>query len=81
MWTSLKFDSSKVYARYRNAGTASSRLDREISVRTVTVTACCRHNDGMLKAILNAMVSMVSKLPAKASRALYKERRGFREGR
>ena len=49
--------------------------DREISVRTAIVTACCRLSDGMLKVISNAMVSMVSELPAKALRTLYKERR------
>ena len=31
----------------------------------------------MLKAILNATVSMVSESPAKASRTLYKERMGL----
>ena len=35
-------------------------LDREISVRSVIVTACCRQSDGMLKAISNGTVSMVS---------------------
>ena len=43
----------------------TSRLDREISVRTVIVTACHRQSDGMLKAISNATVSMVSKSLAK----------------
>ena len=60
---------------------ASSHLDQEISVRTVIVTACCRLSNGMLKAISNTTVSFVSESPAKASRTLYKERRGFREGR
>ena len=55
------------------------QVDREISVRTAIVTACCRQSDGMLKAISNATVSMVSESLAKASRTLYKERRGFRE--
>ena len=41
------------------------------------VTASCRQIDGMLKAILNATVSMVSESLAKASRTLYKERRDF----
>ena len=57
------------------------RLDREISVRTVRVTACCRQSDGMLKAISNATASMVFESPVKASRTLYKERRRFRESR
>ena len=43
--------------------------------------ACCRLSDGTLKAVSNAAVSMVSELPVKASRTLYKERRVFREGR
>ena len=41
-WKSLKFGSSKVYARQRNARAASSRLDQEISERTAIVPACCR---------------------------------------
>ena len=44
-----------------NARAASSCLDREISV----IIACCRQSDGMLKAISNAMVFMVSESPAK----------------
>ena len=52
-----------------------------MSVKTITVTAYSCQSDGMLKAISNAMVSMVSESPAKASRTLYKERKGFREGR
>ena len=48
------------------------RLDREISVRTVIVTACCCQSNGTFKAILNAKVSMVSELPAKTLRILYK---------
>ena len=50
---------------------ASSCLDREISVRTVIVTACSRLSDGTLKSISNATVSMVSESPAKASRTLF----------
>ena len=38
-------------------------------------------SEGMLKAISNAMVSMVSESPAKTSRTLYKEQRKIREGR
>ena len=53
---------------------------REISVRTARATACCRLSDGTLEAISNATVSMVSKSLEKASRTLYKGRRGFKEG-
>ena len=56
-----------------------SYIDREISVKTLTVTVCCCQSDGMLKAISNALISMVSESLAKASKMLYKDRRGFRE--
>ena len=69
------------YARWRNAWAASSHLDREISVRTVIVTACCRQSDGLLKAISNVLVSMMSESQAKTSRTLYKGWRRFREGK
>ena len=54
----------------RYARAASSHLDRDISVRTVIITVCGHQSDGMLKAILYATVSMVSKLPTKALKAL-----------
>ena len=50
-------------------------------MRTVIVTVCRCLSDGTLKAISNAMVSMVSESHVKDSRTLYIERRGFREGR
>ena len=37
-----------------NAWATCSCLDREILVRTVIVTACCRQSDGTLKALLSA---------------------------
>ena len=46
------------YTLERNARVASSRLDREISVRTAIVIACCRLSVGMLQAISNATVSL-----------------------
>ena len=48
----------------------SSCFNREISVQTAIVMACCRLSDGTFKAIANAMVSMVSESPVKASRTL-----------
>ena len=39
---------------------------------------CCCQIEGTHKAILNAMVSMVFELPAKASTTLYKETREVR---
>ena len=73
-WKSLKFSKGM-------PGLPLLAKIERFSERTVTVTACCSQSEETLQAISNAMVSMVSELPAKTSRTLDKQWGKLRNGR
>ena len=61
LWKLLKFGSSKVYAGSRGMPGLSLHTWIERFQKELLFTAvCCRQSDGMLKAVSNALVSLVS---------------------